>query len=270
MFAKPAQSERDFSIARGMDRTDSWREPDRRPMLCEQNPSGSRPDYAAFTLIELLVVIAIIAILAAMLLPALAGAKEKSRRVACVSNLRQATLSVHMYGDDYQTRVPSGRDNGGEWHSIRINKFTYTNLVNYTGNFKIMDCPNFTFGTQARESGQYGFLIGYNYLGDAATAQWSKTSPLYWNSPQKTTESGTNAIIADANHWGDVLTMAPHCKGGPFLVNGATFTRAGIPAARAGAAGGNVGYLDGSARWSSLRQMKTNYASSYDLYRGAW
>ena len=228
------------------------------------------PRFLAFTLIELLVVIAIIAILAAMLLPALASAKEKSRRVACISNLRQAVLSVHMYADDSLTKVPSGRDNNGEWHSIRINKFTYTNLVNYTGNFKVMDCPNFTFGAQPRESGAYGFLLGYNYLGDAPMTQWSKSSPLYWTSPQKTTESGTNAIIADANHWGDVLTMAPHCKGGPFLVNGASFTRAGIPAVKAGAVGGNVGFLDGSARWHSLRQMKTNYASSYDLYRGLW
>ena len=64
--------------------------------------------------------------------------------------------------------------------------------------------------------------------------------------------------------------MAPHCKNGPFLVNGATFTRAGLSATQAGAVGGNVGYLDGSARWLRVRQMKTNYASSYVLYYGLW
>lgn len=175
-----------------------------------------------------------------------------------------------MYGNDHQEKVPSGRDNNGEWHSLRVSSVSYSNLINYTGNFSIMDCPNFTFGTQPRYDGRWGYLVGYNYLGNANMAAWVKTSPLYWYSPQKITESGTNSILADANHWGDVLTMAPHCRNGPYQVNGATFTRVALSAVRVGAVGGNVGFLDGSARWHSLRQMKTNYASSYDLYRGLW
>jgi prepilin-type N-terminal cleavage/methylation domain-containing protein len=63
----------------------------------------------AFTLIELLVVIAIIAILAALLLPVLARAKEQARRGACKSNLRQLGISIQMYGDEFNSKLPDLR-----------------------------------------------------------------------------------------------------------------------------------------------------------------
>ncbi len=236
------------------------------------NGRDLKPCRRAFTLIELLVVIAIIAILASMLLPVLSSAKEKGRRAACMSNIRQAILSVHMYGNDAQDRVPSGRDDLGGWHSLRISSVSYTNLISYTGNFKVMDCPNFTFGTQPRYDGRWGYLVGYNYLGDANQTGWSVSATNYWYSPKKLSESGTNFIIADANHWGLGLVMAPHGRSGPCNRAGATFIRTSgnETAENLGGAGGNVGRMDGSVQWRSMKQMMVRQASSYTAYWGNW
>jgi len=242
------------------------------------SPPRSR---AAFTLIELLVVIAIIAILAALLLPALASAKERAKRAACKSNLHQCILAIHMYAGDNDDKVPPGRENQNQWHAVRVSNVTWTNLVQYSGNEHILDCPNFKFNEAylRRYSPTYGFLIGYQYLGDAypRNVLLSPYRDRYyrWISPLKVSQTSTNllAILADSNHWGgDRARAAPHTKHGSIQVQGSSWAKTypGLTAKDAGAEGGNVGYLDGSVIWKNISQMATNQASSYSFYWGNW
>ncbi len=97
-----------------------------------------------FTLIELLVAIAILSLLAAMLLPALARAKEKARRVQCLSNLRQVAVGFHVYATEttlYPWRVPIAE--GGSKTRKRA-WYTYRAMKNELQTPKIVVCPSDT------------------------------------------------------------------------------------------------------------------------------
>ncbi len=96
---------------------------------------SSRRFDEGFTLIELLVVIAIIAILAAILFPVFARAREKARQASCSSNLKQIALGALMYAQDYDERtLPGGNWDGKHYWQL--------NIYPYTKNEQIFACPS--------------------------------------------------------------------------------------------------------------------------------
>lgn len=110
--------------------------------LMKMSPCRPRHAGRAFTLIELLVVIAIVAVLAALLMPALSRAKEYGRATACLSNLHQVGLALQLYVQDNNNRLPAMRDKS----LTTTNELPAPDLVlsNYLGNVKVLRCPSDT------------------------------------------------------------------------------------------------------------------------------
>jgi prepilin-type N-terminal cleavage/methylation domain-containing protein len=231
-----------------------------------------------FTLIELLVVIAIITVLAALLISALAGGKEQSRRTSCRSCERQFILAVLLYADDNRQWVPTGAANAPfrDEHLPVLCDATSNSLVLYLGNVQMFDCPGFASYFQNDKSLQgepegRGYVIGYNYHGGHTNTPWAAVdqfslpsqlsgSTATWVSPQRLTDSPSLVLVSDMNDWSpiDGRTWAPHGKNGPILRGADESNKnlgSNLTSAQIGAMGGNVGLLDGSVSWRNISKM---------------
>jgi len=185
-----------------------------------------------FTLIELLVVIAIIAILAAILFPVFARAREKARQTSCLSNLKQIGLAEKMYEGDYDELTatyiqgaPNGVSAMPSWIDL---------LEPYTKNTQLFSCPS---SAVEYRSGGVGHLGSYGAnITDAGVLSASNLTYLFCNRKIASLQyPAQTAIFADTtggHYWrysgGTMQAMA-------FIHND----------------GVNIAYLDGHAKWVS-------------------
>jgi prepilin-type N-terminal cleavage/methylation domain-containing protein/prepilin-type processing-associated H-X9-DG protein len=111
---------------------------------------SQKPTRRGFTLIELLVVIAIIAILAAILFPVFARARENARRASCQSNVKQIMLGVFQYTQDYDEKfVPAHNEDATVAQLPVAQRSWYNNLQPYLRSTQIYRCPSDTNNTNA-------------------------------------------------------------------------------------------------------------------------
>jgi prepilin-type N-terminal cleavage/methylation domain-containing protein len=133
-------------------------------------PTKRRAARLGFTLIELLVVIAIIAILAALLLPALAKAKEKAKRTECLNNLHQIGIALCIYGGDYKDRLPEWTAGNWTWDVPTL----MADLMLSSGvKQKTLYCP----GTAPRFGDHENFLDQGNAANGAPACLWNFGQP---------------------------------------------------------------------------------------------
>lgn len=153
-------------------------------MLPGQSHKEKTMKKAGFTLIELLVVIAIIAILAAILFPVFAQAREKARQITCVSNIKQITLGELMYTEDYDEVHVSPWGQAPDWlpwHQI---------LQPYMKSKSVWHCPDDTFSQTA---GTIPISYSINTTADGVTG----AHQVPWSSEASIVSPSTTILIGE-------------------------------------------------------------------------
>ncbi len=194
-----------------------------------------------FTLIELLVVIAIIAILAAVLFPVFARAREKARQSSCLSNVKQLVSAVLMYTEDYNRRLPLA-------YTSSPTLYWYETVQPYVKNGQIFHCPSAYSKSGGHSHGGIGCDYGLCY---------SKTDPGVAsvldgrNVIQRVKNAAETLLLADSDWCWDTSVRSYSVSYG-IRSSGSWRFAAFIPARHNG--GGNIGFVDGHAKWYKLEE----------------